>query len=83
MTKIISMVSRNNYKLSANDGFVILLTYKLITCSIDGYTSNESEHIYWILDFQYELQCTQYGLYGKTTFKNARAILFFEVRRSG
>ena len=29
------------------------------------------------------MKCTQYGLYGQATFKNARAILFFAVEWSG
>ena len=61
MTKTLSMVSLKNYNLSDNEGFVILLTSKLITCFIDDFTSkvksqsiayllNESEHKYWIWD---------------------------------
>ena len=45
----------------ANESFVIFLTFGLVTCFIDNFTSimtsqsiayilNESEHIYWILD---------------------------------
>ena len=66
MTKTLSMVSHKNYNLSANEGFVIFLTSKLITCFIDGFTSkmksqsiayllNGSEHIYWILDLEDEV----------------------------
>ena len=55
-----------NYNLSANEGVVIFLTSKLITCFIDGFTLemksqsiayllNESEHVYWILDFEDEV----------------------------
>ena len=57
------MVSDKNYNLSANEGFVIFLTSKLITCFIDGFTSkmkfqsiaylfNGNEHIYWILNLE-------------------------------
>ena len=60
------MVSHKNYNLSANEGFVIFLTSKLITCFIDGFTLkmksqsiayllNGSEHIYWILDLEGEV----------------------------
>jgi len=53
------MVSRRNYNLNANEGFVMVLTSKLITWFIDVFTSkrksqsiaylhNENEHI---LDF--------------------------------
>ena len=38
MTKILSLVCHKNYNLSANEGFVIFLTFKLITCFIDGLT---------------------------------------------
>ena len=34
---------------------------------------------FWALKMKY----TQYGLYEQTTFKNAMAILFFEIGRSG
>ena len=63
MTKTLSMVSHKNYNLSANEGFLIILTSKLITRFIDGFTSkmkvayslSGSEHIYWILDLQHEV----------------------------
>ena len=67
MTDILSMVSHKNYNLNANEGgFVIFLTSKLITCFIDGVTSNiksqsiayllnGSERIYWILDIEDEV----------------------------
>ena len=38
MTKILSKGSHKNYNLSANEGFVVVLTSKLITCLIDGFT---------------------------------------------
>ena len=34
---------------------------------------------FWTL----KMKCTQYELYEQTCFKNARAILLFEVTRSG
>ena len=63
------MVSHKNYNLNANEGFVIFLTSKLITCFIGGFTLimkpqsiahllNGSEHIYWILDLQGEVHST-------------------------
>ena len=66
MTKTLSMVSHKNYNLCANEGFVIFLTSKIITCFIDGFTSkmkfqiiahllNGSEHIYWILKLDDEV----------------------------
>jgi hypothetical protein len=67
MTKTLSMVSHNFYNLSANEGFIIYLTSKLIRCFIvDGfilkmksqsitYLLNGSEHIYWILDLEGEV----------------------------
>jgi hypothetical protein len=66
------MVSRRNYNLNANEGFVMVLTSKLIACFIDVFTSKRksqsiaylldgSEHVYWILDL--EEKSTQYGSY--------------------
>ena len=66
MTKTLSLVSHKNYNLNANEGFVILLTSKLITCFVDGFTLetksqliayllNGSEHIYWSLDLEGEV----------------------------
>ena len=66
MNKTLSMVSHRNYNLSAHEGFLIVLTFKLITCFIDGFTSkmkshsiaylfNASEHIYWISDLDDEV----------------------------
>ena len=61
------MVSHNNYNLSGIEAFVVFMTSKLlITCFIDGFTSerksqsiayllNGSEHIYWILDLEDEV----------------------------
>jgi hypothetical protein len=60
------MVSHKNHKLNANEGFVMLLTSKLIIYFTDGFTSkresqsivyllNGSEHIYWILDLENEV----------------------------
>ena len=40
MTKTLSIVSRENQNLNANEAFVIFLTSKLIiTCFIGGFTS--------------------------------------------
>ena len=60
------MVSHKNYNLKANEGFVMFVTTKVITCVIDSFTSrrksqsiayllNESEHMYWILDLENEV----------------------------
>ena len=60
------MVSHKNYNLNANEGFVMFLTSKLITCFIDGFTSkrkcqsiayllNDSECIYRILGLENEV----------------------------
>ena len=51
------MVNHNNYNFSANEGFVMFLTSKIMTCFFNGFTSkmksqsiahllNGSEHIY-------------------------------------
>ena len=66
MTKTLSMVSRKNYNLIANEGFEIFLTSKLITWFSGGFTLkmkpkpiaylfNGSEHIYWIWDLEGEV----------------------------
>ena len=60
------MVSRKNYNLNNNEGFLIFLTSKLITCFIGGFALimkpqsiahliNRSKHIYWILDLEDEM----------------------------
>ena len=59
----LSMIIHKNHNLSDNEGFVMFLTSKLITCFIDGFTSkmksqsidyslNGNEHIYWILHLE-------------------------------
>ena len=86
------MVSHKNYNLNASDGFVIFLTSKLITCFIEDFTSKmKSQSIAYLLNgvniyigfWTLKMKHTQYELYGQEAFKNARAILFFEVGRSG
>jgi hypothetical protein len=50
MTKILSMVTHKNYKLSANEGFVIFYISKLIISYIDGVTSKtKSQSITYLL----------------------------------
>ena len=60
------MVSHKNYNLNANEGFVIFLNSKLITCFSDNFTLksksqsvayllNGSEVIYWSLDLEDEV----------------------------
>ena len=59
------MVSHKNYNLSANEGFVLFLTSKLITCFVDSFTSKiksqsityilNGRHEYWILDCESEV----------------------------
>ena len=62
------MVSRKNYNLNANEGFVIFSTSELFTCFIDGFTLkiksqstvfllNWNKHIfrYWILNLEGEV----------------------------
>ena len=86
------MVSHKNYNPSTNEGFVMFLTSKLITCLIDGFTLkkkshlvaqlfNESEHIYWILDLENEVHSR--WLCGQVAFKNARVIPGSGDRDSG
>ena len=84
MTKTLSMVSHKNYNLNANEGFVNCFTSKLITCFVDGVTSkvhpsqlliNSMEVNKYIGFWTLKMKCTQYGLYGQKTFKNARVML--------
>ena len=66
MTNTLSMASLKNDDLNANEGRVVFLTSKLITCFIARFTSkvkswssayllNGSEHIYWIMDLEDEV----------------------------
>ena len=67
----------------------MLLTSKLITCYIDGFTwnrksqsitslLNESEHVYWILDLENEVHSI--WVTWTSGLQECKAILFFEVR---
>jgi hypothetical protein len=73
MTKTHSMVSHKIYNLNANEGYVIFLTSKLITClMIDGCTLDYPGELliysvevniyigFWTL----KVKCTQYGICG-------------------
>ena len=86
------MVSRKNHNLNANEGFVIFLTSKLITCFIGGFTltmkpqsvahlHNGNEHIYWILDLEGEVHSI-WDLWANG-LQDARAMSFFKIRRVG
>ena len=66
MTKTLSKVSHKNYNLGANESSVIFLTFKLITCFVDGFTLKMkpqsiayllyvNEHLYWILNLEDEV----------------------------
>ena len=78
------MLNYKHYNLNVNNGFVILLTSKLITRFTNNYTSKvksqsiasaPSEYIYTL-----KMKCPQQRLYGQATFKNARAIFIFQSR---
>ena len=70
------MASRKNHNLNANEGFVIFLTSKLITCFVGGFTLtmkpksiayllNGSEFICVYIGFwSLRVKCTQYGICG-------------------
>ena len=86
------MVSHKKYNLSANEGCVIFLTFKLITCYIGGFTLkmksqsiayllNESEHIYWTLDLEGEV----HSIWDSWTsgLQECKGNGFFEVGRVG
>jgi hypothetical protein len=60
------MLNHKIYNLDINEDFVIFLTSKLISCSIDGFTFkmkfqstayllSGSAHIYWISDLKGEV----------------------------
>ena len=66
MKKTLSTVSHKNYKLNANEVFVIFMTSKLITCFIASFTSKMksqsmdylltgSKKIYWSMDLEDEV----------------------------
>ena len=84
------MVSHKNYNLNVNEDFVILLTSKLITCFIEGFTCGMKAccptthllvHVY--IGFQIlKVKCIQYGIGGRTTFEYARAMLFPKLSRA-
>ena len=85
MTKILLIVSHKNYKLSANEDFVIFLTSKLITCFIGGFTLKMKFSQLFIYSMEVniyvgfetlKMKCTQYGICGLVAFKNARTIIF-------
>ena len=72
MTKTFSMVSRKSYNFSANAGFVIILTSKLVTCFIGGFTWkwNPSQLFIYSMEvnmyigfWTLKVKCTQYGIY--------------------
>ena len=51
MRKTLSMESHKDYNLNANEGFVILLAFKSMTCFIDGFTSKlKSQTILYLLN---------------------------------
>jgi len=72
MTKTLAMVSHKNYNLSANEGFVMFLTSKFVTCFIDGFTlkRKSSQLLIYSMEVNFyigfwtlKMKCTQYGLY--------------------
>ena len=80
------MLSHNVFSLCVNEGFVTFFTSNIFTCFIDGFTSKmKSQSMAYLLSgtdiyiefWTLKMKCTQYGLYGQKTFKNAKAILFF------
>ena len=67
------MVSHKNYNLSANEGFVIFLTSKLLTCFISGFTLKMKFQpiAYYSMEMNIfigfgilKVKCTQYGICG-------------------
>jgi hypothetical protein len=75
------MVNHKFLNLGANESFVMFSTSKLITCFIDALTlkRNSQSIAYYSMEMNtyigfwtLKMKCTQYGLYGQMTFKNAR-----------
>ena len=69
----LSMVSRKNYNLNTNEGLVIFLTTKLITCFIGDFTlilkpqsiAHYSMEVNIYIEFwTLRVKCTQYGICG-------------------
>ena len=82
MTKTLSTVSHTNLNLNANEGFVMNMTSKLMTCFMNNFTSkkesqsiayllNGSGHIYWILDLD-TMSSALNMLYGQAAFRTPR-----------
>src|SRR5450631_3000617 len=85
MRKSLSIVSDKNYNLSANEDFVILLTSKLITCFLGGFTlkMKSSQLLIYSMEVNIyigfetlRMKCTQYGICGQVAFNNASTIVF-------
>ena len=88
------MVSHIHYIFNANEDFIIFLTFKFIICFIDihlhtfnftksnellTYQGEVNMHIkFWA----FKVKCTQYGICGQTTFKNARANILLELGKA-
>jgi hypothetical protein len=70
-----------------NEGFVIFLNSKLITCFIGGFILKmKSQSIAYLLNgifWTLKMKCIQYGLHEHAAFKNAKVILFFKVGQNG
>ena len=71
--KTLSMVSHNNHNLNANEGFVIFLTFKLITCliAVSLWKWNPSQLFIYSIEVNIDVgfwtlkeKCTQYGVCG-------------------
>src|SRR5450631_1750901 len=90
MTKSLSIVRNKNYNLNANEDFVIFLTSKLITCFLGGFTlkMKSSQLLIYSMEVNIyigfetlKMKCTQYGICGQVTFKNASTIVFSKSGR--
>ena len=93
MTKTLSIVTKIiTAVLITNEGFVIFLTIKLITCFIGGFTLkmksqlivymlNGSEHTYWIWDFEGEVHSIWDSWI--SGIQECKENGFFKVRRVG
>ena len=91
------MVSRTNYNLNVNEGFVIFLTSKLITCFIGNFTLTLKPQLKFLISSIVHLLNGNEHIYsildlegevhsicyGLVAFKNVEAKSFFEIGRAG
>ena len=92
MTRTLSMGSHKNHNLSANEGFVISLTSKLITCFIGGFalTIKPQSIVHYSMEMNMSngfgtlrAKCTHMGFVGTWPSRMQEQWLFFKIGRTG